>query len=154
MYFSLWNNTPRKPMTEEFQINLNKSGVPVDILQEHKLTTIVKDVEQNDIDLGLLLVCRVIRKGKLVEGDTKKATNIQDYRRPFAVGVVNLQPDIIKQDKIDISMPFFYCAETLYSTIIDCTLCSCSFYCPSSNNQQISKCATSTRRDQRHCSNR
>jgi hypothetical protein len=73
LFVSIYSKTGGKLITEEFLISLNKSAVPIDILQDHKLSTIFKDIENNDFDMSLHLLCRVVRKGRLAaETDTKK----------------------------------------------------------------------------------
>eukprot|EP01114_Cavostelium_apophysatum_P020900 TRINITY_DN713_c0_g1_i1.p1 TRINITY_DN713_c0_g1~~TRINITY_DN713_c0_g1_i1.p1 ORF type:complete len:1705 (+),score=520.73 TRINITY_DN713_c0_g1_i1:76-5190(+) len=88
--FSLYNADTKKFTTEDFQITLTAHGMPEDLSKIGKVKALFKDLSESDVLGEIYLVCRLVRKGRILpelKGKTKKTT---EYRRPFGCAVLKL----------------------------------------------------------------
>ncbi|KAG9302767.1 hypothetical protein G9A89_009544 [Geosiphon pyriformis] len=74
LYFSLYNRTDSRFITEEYFIMLNHNGVPKDQSKIGKMRTIFTDLSPHDIQDNIWVVCRIVRNGSMKLTDRDKET--------------------------------------------------------------------------------
>ncbi|GAA5859498.1 hypothetical protein JCM1840_004642 [Sporobolomyces johnsonii] len=67
LYFSLFNKTDARYVTEEFCLILNHSGVPIrdSDTKDGRMRTLFRDLSQHDVQDQLYLVCRLVKNGAI-----------------------------------------------------------------------------------------
>ncbi|GAA5903536.1 hypothetical protein JCM5296_006854 [Sporobolomyces johnsonii] len=67
LYFSLFNKTDARYVTEEFCLILNHNGVPIrdSDTKDGRMRTLFRDLSQHDVQDQLYLVCRLVKNGAI-----------------------------------------------------------------------------------------
>eukprot|EP01104_Vermistella_antarctica_P007977 TRINITY_DN1983_c0_g1_i1.p1 TRINITY_DN1983_c0_g1~~TRINITY_DN1983_c0_g1_i1.p1 ORF type:complete len:1550 (-),score=477.61 TRINITY_DN1983_c0_g1_i1:103-4533(-) len=90
VYFAVYNRTTQSFLTENYVVILTHQGMPVDQEKIGNIKTVFVDIPAKDMESDLYLVCRMIRRGRmLLEG--KGSKNMAMYRRPHCTAVHSLQ---------------------------------------------------------------
>jgi len=97
LFFSLYNKSNDKFITEEFKVFLTDKGMPFDVSAIGKLKTVFTDILQKELSGSLYLVCRLIRKGKLQYEAKKDKKEQAEFRRPFGCSVLQLDESILSK---------------------------------------------------------
>lgn len=80
-----------KKFTEEYQIVLTPQGMPEDVNRIGKLKAVFIDLSESELQAGMYLVCRLIRRGKISESKDKKSTKkLTEYRRLYGCAILDL----------------------------------------------------------------
>jgi len=66
VYFSLWNRQDNRRLTEEFQMLLTSQGMPFDHTKINNMKTLFRDLSAEDVCADTYLLCRLVRRGRLV----------------------------------------------------------------------------------------
>ncbi|GMH67394.1 hypothetical protein TL16_g04668 [Triparma laevis f. inornata] len=105
LLFTLWNKKNKEFVSDEFMVALTAAGMPDDISLMEKLYTLFVDLTKSDFEMGLVLVCRIYRIGKLTSEDKASSNSgmmamgnaaapISDdrqiYKRHFGTSCLNL----------------------------------------------------------------
>eukprot|EP01132_Coremiostelium_polycephalum_P004848 gene4848-6043_t len=106
LYFSIYNRTESKFITEEYQVGLTAQGMPHDIDKIGKLSTLFIDISKKELQSDLYLVCRLIRKGKMLYDSNKKSGSIF-YRRPFGCAVLRIEDNISVGKEMEHTIPIY-----------------------------------------------
>ncbi|EGG21230.1 SH3 domain-containing protein [Cavenderia fasciculata] len=105
LFFSIYNRTEGRFITEEYQVGLTALGMPHDVDKIGKLSTLFVDVSKKELQADLYLVCRLVRKGKmLVDG---KKTGPLPYRRPFGCSVLRIDDNITVGRELVHTIPIY-----------------------------------------------
>ncbi|KAJ5071902.1 dedicator of cytokinesis [Anaeramoeba ignava] len=100
--FFLYSQSEKRPITEIYSLNIEKTGMNKDIDKHGKLKTVFKDLTASDFSGQLYIVCQILRVGpvSLDEKYQKKGEKKEsEYKRPFAVGVLELLQNFLKTTK-------------------------------------------------------
>lgn len=92
LYFSLYNQSSKSFISEEYLVKLTYNGMPTDLEKMGKLSTIFTDLSNRDISCQIFLVCRLIRSGRMMldhENISNEYVN-NPVRRPFGYAVLNI----------------------------------------------------------------
>ncbi|EFA76538.1 SH3 domain-containing protein [Heterostelium album PN500] len=106
LFFSIYNKTEGKFITEEYQVGLTAQGMPHDIDKIGKLSTLFIDISKKELQMDLYLVCRLIRKGKMLTESSKKAGPLL-YRRPFGCSVLRIEDAITVGKEMEHTIPIY-----------------------------------------------
>jgi len=106
LYFSIYNKNEGRFITEEYQVGLTVQGMPHDTDKIGKLSTLFIDISKKELQADLYLVCRLIRKGKMLTESNKKAGTIT-YRRPFGCSALKLEDNITAGKETEHTMPIY-----------------------------------------------
>ena len=128
IYFSLYNYTEKRYITEDFAFNVTPMGMPKDIRLINNSKTIFADVPESQYLQELYLVVKIYRKGKMLfdmKANTKKVgltssssggvqsqmmgmqANSDDveeetaYRRPFCCTLMPITPEVITENLLN-----------------------------------------------------
>lgn len=75
LYFSIFNKTQMRFLSEDFCIIVNANGTPLDPARIGKLTALFRDLTDNDVGDDLFLVCRIVKNGRLKSLPTQSSTS-------------------------------------------------------------------------------
>eukprot|EP01133_Synstelium_polycarpum_P010994 gene10994-12806_t len=106
LFFSIYNKTEGRFITEEYQVGLTAQGMPHDIEKIGKLSTLFIDISKKELQTDLYLVCRLIRKGKMLTESNKKAGPLL-YRRPFGCAVLRIEDNIAVGKEMEHTIPIY-----------------------------------------------
>ncbi len=106
LFFSLYNKTMGKFVSEDFLVRLTFNGMPRDEDKIGKLCTIFADLSKRDLTSEMYLICRIIRAGRMILSDKDMNSHTgnlsaaddkiyQSFRRPFGYGVLNIS-DVVQ----------------------------------------------------------
>ncbi|XP_019851718.1 PREDICTED: dedicator of cytokinesis protein 2-like isoform X2 [Amphimedon queenslandica] len=95
LFMFLYDSVSRKQVSERFLINVPKDR-PTNVMKSHYC--IFKDLGAKEMQSGIFLVCQVIRKGKMLLDDRKNVSHAT-FRRPYAVGVLDLRTALEETNK-------------------------------------------------------
>eukprot|EP00462_Mataza_sp_D1_P022450 CAMPEP_0175145732 /NCGR_PEP_ID=MMETSP0087-20121206/14951_1 /TAXON_ID=136419 /ORGANISM="Unknown Unknown, Strain D1" /LENGTH=1762 /DNA_ID=CAMNT_0016430545 /DNA_START=76 /DNA_END=5364 /DNA_ORIENTATION=+ len=87
LHFTLYNNTLKRFVTENYVVLLTEQGFPMNLDFLNKLQTFYTDLEPKDFNDQLWLVCRIYRHGPLLQEEKKKKAS-RKYKRPFGVAAM------------------------------------------------------------------
>lgn len=83
LYFSLFNKTDARYVTEDYCVILNHNGAPARETEGRllKMRTLFRDLSQHDVQDQIFLVCRIVKNGsiKLVGGSSLSASTSHGY---------------------------------------------------------------------------
>jgi hypothetical protein len=100
VFLFLFDNDTKRQISERFLIQVGKSSLQEDF--PNKPTSyycIFKDLGFREMSSsGLYLICQVLRKGKMLLDDKKNVSN-HPFRRPYAVGVLDLKPAVDESNR-------------------------------------------------------
>lgn len=121
LYFSLYNKDQEKFISEEYSVQLTGNGMPFDVEKIGKLKVLFplvsKDLSQ------LYLVCRLLRRGKLLY-ENKKEKKAGEYRRPFGGSLLYLDDEKLMQisaKETEFTLPVYSpLQEHQFSNIHEC----------------------------------
>eukprot|EP01119_Soliformovum_irregulare_P019984 TRINITY_DN6420_c0_g1_i1.p1 TRINITY_DN6420_c0_g1~~TRINITY_DN6420_c0_g1_i1.p1 ORF type:complete len:1484 (+),score=565.54 TRINITY_DN6420_c0_g1_i1:731-5182(+) len=99
LYISLYNMDQKKFISEELRLLLTAQGMPQDVTKINNMKVIFKDVTPVDMSSELYVVCKVLRRGKIVLDPKAKAKKGAEYKRPFACAVLKLNSDKKPEDR-------------------------------------------------------
>jgi len=86
LYFSIYSKVDCRPISEPYCLNLTPLGMPLENDKIGITRTLFVDIHPKELD-GLLLVCKIIRKGRMNRGDDEAESK---FRRPFGVAILDL----------------------------------------------------------------
>ncbi|KAJ3425820.1 dedicator of cytokinesis [Anaeramoeba flamelloides] len=102
--FKLYDHSSKKFVSESYVVEITQFGLHKNIELHGKLRTILKDITEKELKSGqLYLVCHIQRWGYLLldEKIMKKYKKHRDYRRPFAVGILKLTPELFDSCELE-----------------------------------------------------
>lgn len=121
-YFALYNKSAARFISEEFLVRApTEAKLPV--------TCVFKDVTSYDFKSDIYLVCRMYRRGALVEKPKKKKAASKptiEFRRPLGVGVFQITKpmlvDLISSAQLKKQAIIVYCQvqniDNLYHNLL------------------------------------
>ncbi|GAM22716.1 hypothetical protein SAMD00019534_058910 [Acytostelium subglobosum LB1] len=117
LYFSLYSKSESKFITEEFQVGLTAQGMPHNVEMIGKLSTLFVDISRKELQQELYLVCRLIRRGRMLTDSNKKAGALS-YRRPFGCAVLKIEDNVAYAKELEHTMPIYTASqESSFSTL-------------------------------------
>lgn len=76
LYFSLYNRSDEKFLTEEYCVVLNYNGMPKDESRIGKLNTLFTQISNHDLNKNIYLVCRIVRMGSMKMSDKDQVSSL------------------------------------------------------------------------------
>ncbi|GAM25576.1 hypothetical protein SAMD00019534_087510 [Acytostelium subglobosum LB1] len=106
LLFSIYNKTEGRFITEEYQVGMTAQGMPHDVESIGKMSTLFINISKKELQMDIYLVCRLIRKGKMLTDSSKKAGPIL-YRRPFGCAVLRIEDNIAAGKETEHTIPIY-----------------------------------------------
>ncbi|GAA5966995.1 hypothetical protein JCM3765_003676, partial [Sporobolomyces pararoseus] len=76
LYFSLFNQSDARYVTEDFCLVLDHNGVPVRPESLSRMGTLFRDLSQHDLQDQLYLVCRIVKNGGFANKSSTSSSNL------------------------------------------------------------------------------
>lgn len=101
LYFSLYNGSEKRFISEDYLVTLTYNGMPKDIEKIGSMNTVFADLSKRDLtpSSSLFLVCKIIRNGRILLGNGNTQT-VDDqisnksaftyFRRPFGWALLDV----------------------------------------------------------------
>ncbi|KAK4698793.1 hypothetical protein P7C70_g7476, partial [Phenoliferia sp. Uapishka_3] len=95
LYFSLFNKTDARYLTEEYCLILNHQGTPARDSEArlNKMTALFRDLSQHDIQDQLFLVCRIVKNGTIRQSTSSFSPHQNQSTTSLQVSPSRLRPD-------------------------------------------------------------
>ncbi|XP_048252817.1 dedicator of cytokinesis protein 3-like isoform X2 [Haliotis rufescens] len=113
-YFSLYDSSTNKFISEKFLVRNTNKGMPVNMEKLHNYRGIFMDLNEADLERELYLVAQIFRSGRMLQESSSKKIPKFHYRRPWGAAVLYLK-DVLalkREEELDFQMKVQSCVES------------------------------------------
>ncbi|XP_046548720.1 dedicator of cytokinesis protein 3-like isoform X2 [Haliotis rubra] len=113
-YFSLFDSSTSKFISEKFLVRNTNKGMPVNMDKLHNYRGIFMDLNEADLERDLYLVAQIFRSGRMLQESSSKKIPKFRYRRPWGTAVLFLK-DVFalkREEELDFHMKVQSCVES------------------------------------------